>query len=169
MRDDISEAVAAILAEAEADIAARRPVCKASGRCCKFEAYGHRMYVTGVELLHFGRVERVGENEGDFGNTLKGGLRTEDTLKVELHAVSLPQFFAGEKFEGCPYQVGGLCTARQGRPLGCRVYFCDENAQAWQSEVYEKYHAKLKAVHEKFGVAYRYVEWRAGLRELMGA
>jgi Fe-S-cluster containining protein len=80
--------------------------------------------------------------------------------------VSLPQFFAREKVEGCPYQVDKMCTAREARPLGCRVYFCDSNAQSWQNEVYEKYHAQLKAVHERLGLPYRYVEWRAALREL---
>jgi Fe-S-cluster containining protein len=61
-----------------------------------------------------------------------------------------------------------MCTAREARPLGCRVYFCDENAQGWQAEVYEKYHGKLKALHEEVGLAYRYVEWRAALREMAG-
>ena len=27
--------------------------CKACGNCCDFEAFGHRLYVTGPELLHF--------------------------------------------------------------------------------------------------------------------
>ena len=26
----------------------------------------------------------------------------------------------------CAYQIGGACTARSGRPLGCRMFFCDE-------------------------------------------
>jgi Fe-S-cluster containining protein len=90
---------------------------------------------------------------------------TQDTKQVGV--VSLPQFFSVESPRGCPFQVEGLCTAREARPLGCRLYFCDENAQSWQSEVYEKYHAKLRAVHERFGLPYRYLEWRAALRELM--
>lgn len=151
---EISAAVAGILAAADADIAARRPICRASGRCCRFEEWGHRLYVTGVEALHFAAVEGAG-----------GGNR-ELRIENKKSGVSLPQFFAREKVEGCPYQVGGLCTAREGRPLGCRVYFCDENSTAWQNEVYEKYHAQLKAVHARFGVAYEYMEWRAALREM---
>lgn len=149
--EDLLHAVGRILAEAEADIAARKPVCKASGRCCKFEAYGHRMYVTAAEAAYFAatRVQPVAEGR-DAG------------VKV-----SLPQFFGQAKPAGCPYQVEGMCTAREARPLGCRVYFCDENAQAWQGEVYEKYHARLKALHEELGVEYRYMEWRAALREMM--
>ncbi|MGN6369767.1 MAG: hypothetical protein ACTHN5_16025 [Phycisphaerae bacterium] len=148
---EVVAAVREILAEVDGDVAGRRPVCRASGRCCKFEAYGHRLYVTGVELMYFAAREG----------------RASPVALSEKKSVSLPQFFGAEKIEGCPYQVGGLCTAREGRPLGCRIYFCDENAQGWQNEVYEKYHAKLRGVHEKFGVPYRYVEWRAGLRELM--
>ena len=151
-REAVVAAVGAILAEADRDIAERKPVCKASGRCCKFEAYGHRLYVTAAELLHFAakEVREVTVSTTDGGN------------------VSLPQFFSAEKPEGCPYQVEGLCTAREGRPLECRIYFCDENAQSWQNEVYEKYHAQLREVHERFGLPYQYVEWREGLRELMG-
>ena len=27
----------------------RRPICLASGACCRFEEYGHRMYLSGLE------------------------------------------------------------------------------------------------------------------------
>ena len=153
----LSDAVAVILAEVDADIAARRPVCRSSGRCCRFEEYGHRMYVTGVEVEHFVRVHVRGKDERQ---------KTKDEKEGPRGRVSLPLFFARESPEGCPYQVNNLCTAREARPLGCRVYFCDENAQGWQNDVYEKYHAKLKALHEEFGVPYRYMEWREALREL---
>ncbi len=153
--------VARVFAEVEADIAARKPVCVASGRCCKFEAYGHRLYVTEAELVHFAGVAGVrGQGGSETGRQGEGVVSGE-------RSVSLGQFFSLERQEGCPYQVEGLCTAREARPLGCRIYFCDENAQSWQNELYEKYHARLRAIHEQFGLPYRYVEWRAGLRELM--
>lgn len=148
--DELSRAVGAVLAAAGEEIAGKGAVCQASGKCCKFEKYGHRLYVTGVELLHFAQVEK-GRAAAEGG---KAGV------------VSLPQFFAAEAQEGCPYQVEGLCTAREGRPLGCRVYFCDESARGWENELYEKYHGMLRAIHERFSVPYRYVEWRAALREL---
>ncbi len=150
----LGEDVQRILAEADADIAARKPVCQASGRCCKFEAYGHRLYVTAAELAYFAdTIEGVQRREG---SDAEGGAKT----------VSLRQFFAAEVVEGCPYQIEGLCTAREARPLGCRIYFCDENAQHWQNEVYEKYHARLQALHAEHGLPYRYMEWRAALREV---
>jgi Fe-S-cluster containining protein len=153
--DALSDAVAEILAEVETDIAARKPICNASGRCCKFEAYGHRLYVTAAELHHFAHTQQIENQKSKIEN-----LPPSPT-------VSLPQFFAHENPTGCPYQIDGLCTARDARPLGCRIYFCDENAQSWQNEVYERYHARLRALHEQFGLPYRYIEWRAALREMM--
>ena len=149
----ISDAVARILAEADVDIGARKPVCLSSGRCCHFEEWGHRLYVTGVELMHFAQVHAASDEN-----------RTQIETK---RSISLPQFFAADAPRGCPYQVDQRCTAREARPLGCRIYFCDENARGWQNEVYEKYHARLRDVHAGFGVPYRYIEWRAALRELV--
>ena len=140
---EISRAVGGILAQADAEIAERKPICHASGRCCRFEEYGHRLYVTAVEMIHF------------------------KTHQGKEKSVSLRQFFATDQVRGCPYQMENLCVARNVRPLGCRIYFCDPNAQTWQNELYEKYHAMLRAVHEKFDVAYRYLEWRAALWELV--
>jgi Fe-S-cluster containining protein len=149
----LSAAVAAVLAEADAEIASLRPVCRSSGRCCRFEEYGHRLYVTAAELAHFAHSLPPIENQKS---------KTENPRPI-----SLPQFFAQEKPQGCPYQVGGLCTAREARPLGCRVYFCDENAQSWQGDLYERYHARLQQLHETHHLPYRYLEWRAALREIM--
>jgi Fe-S-cluster containining protein len=149
----IADAVAQILAEADADIAARKPVCQASGRCCKFEEYGHSLFVTAAEMIHFSHVHSQIENRKS---------------KIENSPpISLPQFFAQPTPTGCPYQIDGLCTAREARPLGCRLYFCDANAQSWQSEVYEKYHRKLVQVHQQFDLPYRYLEWRVALKELI--
>ncbi|HVX83434.1 MAG TPA: hypothetical protein VH253_01315 [Phycisphaerae bacterium] len=148
----LSDEVAAILADADADIAARKPVCRASGNCCKFEQHGHRLYVTAAELIHFARSHAkppIGDRQSAMGD------------------VSLPQFFAQSAPTGCPYQVDNLCTARDARPLGCRIYFCDANTQSWQNDVYEKYHRRLRDLHDRFALPYRYIEWRAALRELL--
>lgn len=56
----------------------------------------------------------------------------------------------------CPWHVGGLCTLRAGRPLGCRTYFCDPAWTAAGQELHEASHQELVALHERFGRAYRY-------------
>jgi Fe-S-cluster containining protein len=65
----------------------------------------------------------------------------------------------------CPWYVDGLCRNREGRPLGCRVYFCDP---AWEPEmpgVYERYHAELQALHERLGREYRYRPFVEAVRD----
>lgn len=52
-RPDVREAVDRVYREVQQQIDARRPVCVVSGRCCRFEEYGHRLYVTTLELARF--------------------------------------------------------------------------------------------------------------------
>lgn len=152
--DAISDAVARILANADAEIASHHPVCRSSGKCCQFEKYGHRLYVTAAELAHFSRWAQ-------------NNAAPSPAPSSSPTAISLPQFFARQSPEGCPYQVEKRCTARDARPLGCRVYFCDQTAQSWQHDLYEKYHARLREVHDRHALPYRYLEWRSALRELL--
>jgi len=56
------------------EIASHGAVCRGSGRCCRFEEWGHRLYVTGVELVHFGEIEnrklkidKASAGAGDWG------------------------------------------------------------------------------------------------------
>jgi len=67
----------------------------------------------------------------------------------------------------CPYQIAGACTARQRRPLGCRVHFCTPPAEQWCQEIYERYHHAIGALHETHSIPYRYVELTAALTELL--
>lgn len=70
--------------------------------------------------------------------------------------------------ECCPYQVNRLCTARERRPLGCRIYFCDPGFQERQSELSERYLGKLKRLHEVWKRDWSYRPLRAFLDESVG-
>ena len=52
-RPEVGSAMRALYQNLGQEIDARRPVCSASGRCCRFEEYGHRLYVTTIELAAF--------------------------------------------------------------------------------------------------------------------
>ena len=52
-RQAVVAAVHALYAEVQRQIDARRPLCAISGRCCRFEEYGHRLFVTTMELAAF--------------------------------------------------------------------------------------------------------------------
>ena len=52
-RWQVRDAVISVYAAVQKEIDARRPLCVISGRCCRFEEYGHRLYVTTIELAVF--------------------------------------------------------------------------------------------------------------------
>jgi Fe-S-cluster containining protein len=52
-RADVRSAVQRVYEQVGREIEARRPVCVVSGRCCRFDEYGHRLYVTTLELAKF--------------------------------------------------------------------------------------------------------------------
>src|SRR5437870_2956423 len=52
-RDDVHAAVKQIYNDVQRQIDLRRPLCQLSGRCCRFEEFGHRLYVTTLELATF--------------------------------------------------------------------------------------------------------------------
>jgi Fe-S-cluster containining protein len=135
----LSDAIAAIYREVQQAIDARRPRCDISGRCCRFEEFGHRLFVTTAELAVFLREFRGSKS------------------------LIPPSDNPG----GCPFQQGKLCGVHTIRPFGCRIFFCDPTAEVWQQDQYETFHSRLKALHEQFGVPYFYVEWREGLRAVM--
>lgn len=68
--------------------------------------------------------------------------------------------------DSCPYQRDGQCTARQGRPTGCRIFFCDPAAQEWQPGCSEDVLARLKTLHQRFDLPYAYLDWLAALSQL---
>lgn len=110
--------------ELDEEIASAAPVCRASGRCCRFREYGHTLFLTRLE------AERLLEQG------LPPGSEISDA--------------------GCPYQIGGLCTARERRPTACRIYFCDPTFQERQQDLSEGYIQRLKNLHDRHGLPWEY-------------
>ena len=63
----------------------------------------------------------------------------------------------------CPFQVQGLCIARESRPLGCRIYFCDPAFQEQQHTITETAVAKLKTIADEFDTGWNYAPLHAML------
>jgi Fe-S-cluster containining protein len=139
-RTDAMDAVRAIYARLQIEVDRRKPLCVASGKCCNFQAYGHRLYVTTLELATF---------MTDAGATLP----TELIAPIAIT-------------DACPLQQARLCGVHAIRPFGCRIFFCDPTATDWQQTQYELFHAELKQLHERFAIPYQYVEWRFALATL---
>ncbi|HNB58967.1 MAG TPA: hypothetical protein PK308_01550 [Phycisphaerales bacterium] len=158
---EVGAALMEIYARCEAAVRERGPACWASGRCCNFERAGHRLYVTGLEaawtVLRV-EAERSG-GSGRTGDEARGG-------GVSLPVLSGAAIDAARASGGCPFQRANLCGVHGVRPLGCRVYFCDRSAQQWQQDLYEGLLREVRAVHDRFGIEYRYGEWRSMLETI---
>ncbi|MFO0876641.1 MAG: hypothetical protein U0840_04640 [Gemmataceae bacterium] len=65
----------------------------------------------------------------------------------------------------CPFQKGNLCTVREPRPLGCRIYYCDPHYQEKASELTETYLRRIKLYAEQHDLGWRYAPLHVFLRE----
>lgn len=135
----IDRAIQSLYSDLSQAIAARGPTCWASGKCCKFDTFqgGHLLYVTGLEIAWV-------------------------LARPELAAVDRQPRDTGPE-GACAYQVEGKCSIHAIRPLGCRVFFCQQGTQDWQQDIYEEFLAQLRKLHDDHQLEYRYMEWRQGL------
>jgi hypothetical protein len=77
-------------------------------------------------------------------------------LEADVLLAGAPPYKTPVTAEFCPFQQGNLCTARDPRPLGCRIYYCDPIYQETGNALSEKYLARLKALADEAGVAWQY-------------
>ncbi|HRK31181.1 MAG TPA: YkgJ family cysteine cluster protein [Tepidisphaeraceae bacterium] len=134
----------------------RKPRCEQSGKCCRFDEYGHLLFVTTAELAVF-RESLVAEERA-------GGNESPDKPQGRLALLAAGEVGRTANPGGaCRYQSRNLCTVHSIRPFGCRVFFCDTTAAGWQETQYQRFHAQIKLLHEELGIQYLYVEWRQGL------
>jgi hypothetical protein len=123
-----------VYADLEAELPRYKFTCVASGDCCDFDAFGHRLYATTLEAEYFFRNsprQRANQNPGH-----------------------------------CPaWGADRLCKARDGRMLGCRTFFCGGSKNGDPSEIYERYYRRVKDVHERHGLPFRYADVTAWAAE----
>jgi Fe-S-cluster containining protein len=137
VRETIHLKILQLYEEADSEVKEAGPLCVASGRCCRFKEFGHVLYLSNLEA-----------------DLLLSGVPVEDRIK--------PEHLTGEF---CPYQKDNLCTAREPRPLSCRIYYCDPNYQQKASELTEKYLRRLKELAEDLQVEWNYAPLHHFLKE----
>ncbi|MDA1007713.1 MAG: hypothetical protein O2800_01730 [Planctomycetota bacterium] len=120
--------------ETEEQMRPLRPVCLASGRCCRFDQFGHRLYVTGLEAAIV--VSRLS--------------------KIVTHAAVLESRRQGT----CPFLLNGNCSIHPIRPIPCRAFFCDLTVKNEVFVLHERAHEAVRFLHDKRAIPYGYGEWR---------
>jgi hypothetical protein len=121
------------------EIAELGPICRLSGLCCRFAEYGHTLFLSEPEF---------------------------DLLLSEAPAPSRPL----DDGETCPWQdLQGRCTAREARPLGCRVYFCDPRHGPHAPELSERFLTRLKRLAERHQRPWNYAPLHRHARQARDA
>jgi Fe-S-cluster containining protein len=77
-------------------------------------------------------------------------------FEAEILLEKAPSYTAPASPDGCPFQIEGLCTARDSRPLGCRIYFCDPSYKTRMEEITEAGIAQLKSIADAYGSGWQY-------------
>lgn len=114
--DEFRAEVREIYQALDAEVDRLAPVCAISGRCCRFREYDHTLFVSAPEF-------------------------------AILIADAPPPVRALDDGATCPWQdERGRCTAREARPIGCRVYFCDPNYAPHGPDLAEASIGRLKAL-----------------------
>ncbi|MCH2571528.1 MAG: hypothetical protein MK103_09180 [Planctomycetes bacterium] len=123
-RTPLHQELVQLYSDLECDIQKAGPICELSGRCCRFDEYGHTLFLSNIE--------------------------------AELFFSCPPKQAIAEDENRCPYQEGTLCTARENRPLGCRIFFCDPSYQQKASELSEEYLGRLKSLATQYDEPWQY-------------
>lgn len=86
-------------------------------------------------------------------------------LEADVLLASAPPYEQPVSADFCPFQIENLCTAREPRPLGCRIYFCDPSYQETGNQITETYLRQLKRLANELGVGWRYAPLHVFLNE----
>jgi Fe-S-cluster containining protein len=86
-------------------------------------------------------------------------------LEADYAASVHPTAPAPEAEGRCPYHVAGRCTARDGRPLGCRTYYCDPSMQEALEATHERFLRRIRAIERDLGYPAAYAPFPAMLAD----
>ena len=141
---EIDAEVAAIHDEVAEAVRAAAPLCLASGQCCRFRENRIRLEATGIEVcrcLLLTAASGRGIGHADLDQAIEAGT--------------------------CPWNIDRLCVAREARPSGCRVYYCDPRAKELVPKLQRHAMDRLQAIHVRHRLVWAFGEWREMLRGVM--
>lgn len=89
-------------------------------------------------------------------------------LEADVLLAQAPPYEAPVSADYCPFQKDNLCTAREPRPLGCRIYYCDPNYQETGNQITETYLRRLKELARAHGLDWQYAPLHQFLNAAVG-
>jgi hypothetical protein len=136
---EVRRALQTFYREVDEEIAQAGPLCRLSGCCCRFEEYGHTLFVSAPEAL------------------LLLADAPEPARAIDEGATCPWQ------------AADGRCTARAARPLGCRLFFCDPSFEARMPALAESSIGRLKRLAEERNWPWEYAPLHHHLRRAANA
>jgi Fe-S-cluster containining protein len=140
--------------------------CAACGKCCDFEQYDHRLYVTAPEIIYF--VEKSGDSNFRTNgkvDVIASVAKQSQTLEIKrLPRRPDSSGLLATTTGRCCYQINGKCSVHPFRFSGCRI-FCCKGKSTFQSELTESAIKKFKALCAELQIPYRYVELPTALKD----
>lgn len=147
--------------------------CDACGKCCYFDSFGHKLFVTTPELLYFyENVKPLRKMTGSCCPYLENGtlphqfILQKANLKEHLKQNRSASKILPQNANWC----GGKCNARNYRFAGCRIFFCKSAGgcltaadKDMQNRLSEESIEKFKALCDKFNLPYRYIDLATAL------
>lgn len=86
-------------------------------------------------------------------------------LEAEVLLAGAPPYERPVSPDFCPFQKERLCQARDVRPLGCRIFYCDPSYQETGQMLMEEYLHRLKELTQAEGLPWRYAPLHVFLNE----
>jgi len=138
--------------------------CCACGKCCDFDGFDHKLFVTSPELIYFVANLDIVLTAETAESAEENKIKKNDNIK---NLCVLCELSGKMKMSRCPYNVDGKCGIYEIRFSGCRIFTCkgDADFQGRLSEIVSK---KFKAICEQFQIPYRYTDLATALNELAG-
>ncbi|MBU1259883.1 MAG: hypothetical protein KKE31_03280 [Planctomycetes bacterium] len=141
--------------------------CSACGKCCNFDSFGHKLFITTPELLYFyENVKPLRKMTGQSCPYLEDGTPPHQfTLRQTNLKESLKLNRSASKiFSQSANWCGGKCTARNFRFAACRIFFCKADIEKI-NKLSEQTIEKFKALCDEFDLPYRYVDLATALNK----
>jgi Fe-S-cluster containining protein len=87
----------------------------------------------------------------EYGHTLY-----LSNLEADVLLSNAPPYEQPVSADFCPFQKENLCTAREPRPLACRIFFCDPSYQETANRLTEEFLHRMKALALENDIEWRY-------------
>lgn len=146
---ELCRAVGDLYRQVEMEVGQLEVSCRQCGKCCCFGKFGQALLASTAEVGY-----------------LLAWLKKQPSKLKEVSAKKIES-----SHEVCPFLEDEHCGVREGRALGCRVFFCQAEAldKERMENMYEDFHKRIVDLHEQSELSYQYLGWGEAMSAIKSA